>query len=88
MSPAVPLACLWVLAATGVAFLPMRYQVLPGLLLLAAAAVLLAWLAVDTSPWIAAAALAAVVSMFRKPLRYLLKRIMEKVAPDGEGREP
>jgi spore maturation protein SpmA len=37
---------------------------------------------------VAAAALAAVFSMFRKPLRYLFKRIMEKVAPDGEGREP
>ncbi|MCU9849627.1 DUF2484 family protein [Defluviimonas sp. WL0024] len=88
MSLAVPLACLWVLVATGVAFLPMRYQILPGLLLLVAAATLVVWLAADTSPWIAVAALVAVVSMFRKPLRYLLKRIMERVAPDGEGREP
>lgn len=88
MSLTLALACAWVVAATVVAFLPMRLQVPLGLVLLVAAAVLIVRLALETNVWLVLAAVAAVVSMFRKPLRYFMKRAIMKLAPDGEGREP
>ena len=67
-------ACLWVVAAALVAMLPMRWQILPGLALLAAAAPLLWRLGADYGPWAAALAVLALLSMFRRPLRHLLTR--------------
>lgn len=64
----------WVLASAVVAFLPMRRQYVPGLALMLAAPVLigLIWRGVG---WAAGlAALAAFVSMYRNPLRYLWAR--------------
>ena len=60
----------WVFAATGVALLPMRYQYIPGLALLAAAPVLILWIGVAVAWWAGLLALFAFVSMFRNPLRY------------------
>lgn len=61
---------LWVLAATVVALLPMRFQFAPGFILLLMAPVLITRLGQEYG-WIAAiAALAAFLSMFRKPLAY------------------
>ncbi len=71
---AVVLACLWVLAATLVAMLPMRWQILPGLALLAAAVPLIWRLGAEYGVWLAALALLALLSMFRRPLRHLLTR--------------
>ena len=68
------LACLWVLAATVVAFLPMRRQFAPGLALLFAAPVLIGWLWWEFGWFVGLASAAAFVSMFRHPLVYLLKR--------------
>jgi len=68
------LACLWVLASTAVAMLPMRRQYVPGIALLIAAPVLIIWLGFDYSWWFSLAALLAFVSMFRNPLRYLYRR--------------
>lgn len=66
------LACItWVVAATGVAMLPMRLQYLPGVTLLVAAPVLIAWVWLSVTWWAGALALAAFISMFRNPLRYL-----------------
>ena len=73
MSLSLTLAALWVLAATGVAFLPMRYQVYLGLLLLALAVPLLVFLGLEHNVWIVLAVLAAIVSMFRRPLFALLR---------------
>ncbi|MEQ9241328.1 DUF2484 family protein [Roseovarius indicus] len=68
------LACLWVIAAALVAMLPMRWQFVPGLALLLGAPVLIWRLGVEYG-WLAAAvALLAVLSMFRRPLQYYLKR--------------
>lgn len=67
------LAAVWVLAATGVAFLPMRYQYIPGIALLIAAVPLLVFLAIQHNVWIVLAVLAAIVSMFRRPLKALLR---------------
>ncbi len=74
MSPSVIAAALWVLAATGVALLPMRFQYIPGAALLLAAPVLLVWLGAEHGGWVALAATLAVLSMFRRPLRELLRR--------------
>jgi hypothetical protein len=75
------LASLWVLAAAITAFLPMRYQYVPGLTLLVLAVPLLVFVARDVG-WVwVAVVLFAVLSMFRRPLmglaRHLRRRIKE-----------
>ena len=74
MSLSLLFACFWVLASTIVALLPMRLQYAPGLTLLLAAPVLLGWIAYDHGWWISGAGALAFVSMFRHPLRYLIRR--------------
>ncbi|MEO0938455.1 MAG: DUF2484 family protein [Pseudomonadota bacterium] len=65
-------ACLaWVFASTIVALLPMRMQYVPGVALLIAAPLLILWVGLDVAWWAGLLALAAFVSMFRNPLRYL-----------------
>ncbi|MGI9393791.1 MAG: DUF2484 family protein [Boseongicola sp.] len=74
MSLPLLLGCAWVLLATVVATLPMSLQFPPGIVLLIAAPALLGWIAWEHGPWIFGAGLIAFVSMFRHPLRYLLRR--------------
>lgn len=74
MSAPVFASALWVLAATVVAFLPMRRQYAPGIVLLAAAPVLIVWLGWEHGWFWSLAALLAFVSMFRNPLRYFWGR--------------
>lgn len=66
----------WVFASAAVAMLPMRYQYVPGIALLLAAPVLIGLIWAQVSPWAALGALAAFVSMFRNPLRYLFAKAM------------
>ena len=67
----------WVLAAfTVVAFLPMRHQYAPGIVLLLAAPVLIFLIGRDVGLWAAVLALLAFLSMFRNPLRYFARRAM------------
>ena len=74
MTLLIALAALWVLAATVVAMLPMRYQYVPGVALMLAAPVLIYLLGQEFG-WIAGvAAAAAFVSMFRNPLRYFWRK--------------
>ena len=80
MSLSLILAALWALAATGVAFLPMRRQRLPGGVLVLLAPVLLGYIALQHGIWILLLALLAFVSMFRRPLRYLILRAMGRPA--------
>ncbi len=68
------ISCLWVLAATVVAMLPMRRQYVPGVMLLGAAPLLILWIGASVSWWAALLALAAFVSMFRNPLRFFWKK--------------
>lgn len=75
MSLPVLLSCLWVLAATATALLPMRYQYPPGLALLISAPVLIVWLGAVHGWWLSVAALAAFGSMFRKPLAHLARKV-------------
>ncbi|GGX56480.1 hypothetical protein GCM10007385_26510 [Tateyamaria omphalii] len=68
-------ACIgWVFAATIVAMLPMRHQYIPGIALLIAAPVLIAWVGITVAWWAGCLALAAFVSMFRNPLRYFMAK--------------
>lgn len=76
MSLPLVLACLWALAAAGVAMLPMRHQFAPGLALLVAAPVLIVWIGVAHGWGLSALALAAFVSMFRRPLAHLARRAL------------
>ena len=81
MSAPLILGCLWVLAAAVTAMLPMRRQMVPGLVLLIAAPVLLVWIGrVHGWAWLAAG-LFAFVSMFRNPLLYFLRRATGRPAP-------
>ena len=74
MSFSLILGAVWVVLATIVATLPMRLQWMPGLALLLAAPALLAWIAVDHGwGWFAVGGF-ALISMFRRPLGYLLFR--------------
>lgn len=80
MSASVIICALWVLCATAVAFLPMRAQYVLGGALLLAAPILIGWIWHDFG-WIAAVGvLAAVLSMFRKPLAHWGRKALGRVA--------
>ena len=74
--------CLWVLAATATAMLPMRLQRYPGVPLLIAAPVLLVWIGRAHGWMWVAFGLFAFLSMFRRPLIYLARRAMGREATD------
>ncbi|MGJ8544979.1 MAG: DUF2484 family protein [Sulfitobacter sp.] len=65
----------WVFASAAVAMMPMRRQYVPGVILLIAAPVLIVMIGVQQGWIFALLALAAFVSMFRNPLRYLVARL-------------
>ncbi|GGL67166.1 DUF2484 family protein [Wenxinia marina] len=68
------LACLWAILGTVTALLPVRRQMIPGSVLLLVAPILLIWLSVAHGWWIGGLAVAAFLSMFRRPLGYLIAR--------------
>lgn len=74
MSLPLIIGCLWVLAATIVALLPMKHQYKPGLTLLIAAPFLIVWIGYAHGWIFGVLGLLAFVSMFRNPLIYLYKR--------------
>ncbi len=78
MSLPVLLACLWAVFATITAFLPFRAQFVPGFALLIAAPILLVWIGRDHGWGFAALGLLGFLSMFRRPLFHLLRRIIGK----------
>lgn len=69
------LSILWVFASVGVAMLPMRRQYVPGVALLLAAPVLIVMIGLQMGWLIAALALAAFVSMYRNPLKFLIAKL-------------
>ena len=75
MSLSLTLACLWVLAAAIVAMLPMRLQYAPGLALLVASLPLMTFVGMQHGWLWVAAVLFAVLSMFRKPLWHLGRKL-------------
>ena len=65
----------WVFASAIVAMLPMRHQYVPGIALLLAAPVLIVLIALQIG-WLAAGlGLAAFISMFRNPLRFIIAKL-------------
>lgn len=74
MSTSLILGCLWVLASTATAFLPMRRQMIPGVALLIVAPVLLWFIAAEHGPLVFGLTLLAALSLFRNPLIYLARR--------------
>ena len=88
MAPSLIAGCVWVLAAAVTAMLPMRRQMAPGLLLLVSAPLLIGWIAVTVAWWFGLVALAAFLSMFRRPLVALLRWAAgrEVVMPGPEDR--
>ncbi|SIS68240.1 Protein of unknown function [Roseivivax lentus] len=75
MAPALLTGCVWVIAATITACLPMKHQYIPGIALLIAAPLLLIWIGFSIGPLWAVAGLAAFLSMFRNPLKYFWARL-------------
>lgn len=72
----------WVIAGAITAALPMRLQRYPGLPLLVAAPILLTWIGwVHGFLWMAVG-LFAFLSMFRRPLNYLIRRALGLRLPD------
>ena len=82
MNGSLTLGALWVIAASGTAMLPMRWQIYPGLPLLIAAPVLLAYIGWQHGIWWVVAGLFAFGSMFRRPLYYLFLRVTGREIPD------
>lgn len=76
MSSALIAGCVWVLAATVTAMLPMRRQYVPGITLLIAAPLLIGWIGWQHGAWIGVAAIAAFLSMFRNPLIYFARKAL------------
>jgi hypothetical protein len=74
MSAPLITAVFWVLAATVTAMLPMRRQMVPGVILLALAPVLIVWIGAHHGWFWVLPALLAFLSMFRNPLIYFWKR--------------
>jgi len=70
------LAFLWVVASAITAMLPMRRQFIPGVTLLIATPFMLGFVGYQYGPWVALLGFAAFVSMFRNPLKYLVRRAL------------
>lgn len=76
MSLPLIMGCLWVIAATITAMLPMKQQMVPGMTLLVLAPVLLLWIGM-THGWLwVVLGLFAFASMFRRPLIYFGRRAL------------
>ncbi|TLP67831.1 DUF2484 family protein [Parasedimentitalea maritima] len=75
LSSSVTLAVIWALLATAVAFLPMRWQIVPGTILLIAAPAIIIALGLQHGWLPALGGTAACLSMFRKPLAYYWRRL-------------
>ena len=79
MSASLTLSAIWVILAAIVAMLPMRRQFAPGIVLLICAPFLLAYLGYQHNPWVVLAASFAIISMFRRPLFYISRRLIARV---------
>ena len=66
---------LWVFASAGVAMLPMRQQYIPGIALLIVAPVLIFFIGQQVGWFMALLAIAAFVSMFRNPLKFIVAKL-------------
>ena len=67
--------CFWVFASKFVAFLPLRRQYLPGSALVLIAPFLMVWISLENGWWAGLLALAAFLSMYRKLMCELWRRV-------------
>ncbi len=78
MTLSLTLACIWVLVATILAVLPMRFQYVPGIALLILAVPLLIFIGMQHGVWFVLLVLAGILSMFRNPLFYFSRRLFHR----------
>lgn len=71
MTASLVAAAIWVVAGAITAFLPIRFQMVPGGLLLLTALPLMVWIGAENGWHWTAIALLAFLSMFRRPLLFL-----------------
>ena len=76
MSLPLIMGCLWVIAATITALLPMKQQMVPGMTLLVLAPVLLVWIGLTHGLLWVGLGVFALLSMFRRPLIYFARRAL------------
>lgn len=76
MSAPLILGAFWVIAAAVVAMLPMRLQYVPGVCLLICAPPLIGWIGYEQGPVWLLFGVFALVSMFRRPLLYVSRRVL------------
>ncbi|WP_284326476.1 DUF2484 family protein [Cypionkella aquatica] len=74
MSLPLIMGCVWVIAATITAMLPMKRQMVPGMTLIVLAPVLLIWIGLAHGLLWVGLGLLAFLSMFRRPLIYFARR--------------
>ena len=72
------LAFLWVVASVITGMMPMKHQFIPGLTLLILTPFMLGFLGYQYSIWVVLLGLAAFISMFRNPLKYLVRKALGK----------
>ena len=82
MSAPLIFGALWVVAAAVTAMMPLQLQRYPGLPLLAAAPVLLIWIGLEHGLLWTAFGLFAFLSMFRRPLNYLIRKALVLPLPE------
>jgi hypothetical protein len=82
MSLPLALGAIWVVLGAVTAMMPMRLQRYPGLPLLIAAPVLLVWIGWAHGWLWLAIGLFAILSMFRKPLNYLVRKALGMPLPE------
>lgn len=91
MKSSLILLFLWVIASALTAMLPMRRQFIPGVALLIMTPFMLAYLGYQYGLWVALLGFAAFLSIFRNPLKYLVRRALGmpvKLPRELEGNEP
>lgn len=76
MSLSMLLAAVWVVASAIVAFLPMRAQFPPGIILLIIAPILIGFLGYEHGVLWVVIGLVGFVSMFRRPLIYFARKAL------------
>ncbi|MEL6121742.1 MAG: DUF2484 family protein [Pseudomonadota bacterium] len=70
------IGCVWVLACTVIAMLPIRRQIVPGVMLMMAGSFLI-WVLIDQPGWLVGGiALFAFLSMFRNHMIYMTQILM------------
>lgn len=75
MTPSFIAACIWVVVGAITAALPLRYQMVPGVSLLLTAVPLMIWIGAENGWHWTLIGLMAFLSMFRRPLLYLIARL-------------